>query len=241
MRPFLFCFHFSFVLFLSSCGQVAQSSDPSKNLAPITMAAKEFKDAIQKPGIQILDVRTSTEFKGGHIANALQANWTDSKEFEERTKHLNKQAPIYVYCQAGGRSAAAQVYLIDKGFQVINLEGGMSNWKMNGYEVEGASSSTQMLVSDFEKVIASNEVVLVDIGANWCPPCRKMQPVVDQLKTDLSGKFYFLSVDGGVDMDVMKQVQFESLPTFIVYKKGKEIWRKQGIVGLEEMKTALTK
>ncbi|MFN5987298.1 MAG: thioredoxin family protein, partial [Chitinophagaceae bacterium] len=69
---------------------------------------------------------------------------------------------------------------------------------------------------------------------SWCPPCRKMQPIVDQIKKEQGNKIYFLAVDGGVDMDVMKHVQFESLPTYIIYQNGKEIWRKSGIVTADE-------
>ena len=46
-------------------------------------------------------------------------------------------------------------------------------------------------------------------------------------------------MDGGVDMDVMKHLQFEVLPTFIIYKKGKEVWRKTGIVEAAEFNKIL--
>ena len=215
----------SMALFFVSCAQQSQ-----QGTLATTLSAKAFQIEVQKPNTQILDVRSAGEFQGGHIANALQANWNDQSEFENRTQHLDKNKTVYVYCQAGGRSAAAQAYLINKGFKVINLEGGMSNWKMNGMAVEGNANTTQMLVSDFDKVIGSNKLVLVDIGASWCPPCRKMAPTIEKIKTQFAKKLYFLAVDGGVDMDVMKHVQFETLPTFIIYKNGKEVWRKTGIV-----------
>ena len=204
-----------------------------------TISAAQFKSAIEKPGVQILDVRTAGEFQSGHIQNALQANWNDAKEFQDRTQHLDKSKPVYVYCQAGGRSAAAQSFLTEKGYTVVNLEGGMSNWKMNQLPVEGNANAVQMRVADFDKVITENKMVLVDIGATWCPPCRKMQPIVDQIKKEQGSNVYFLAVDGGVDMDVMKHLQFESLPTFIIYKNGKEVWRKQGIVAAEEFQKVL--
>lgn len=221
-------------MFIMSCAQSNQKND-----TPTTLSAKEFQAAIQKQGTQVLDVRTAGEFMGGHIAGALQANWNDRQEFENRTQHLDKNNTVYVYCQAGGRSAAAQSYLIEKGYKVVNLEGGMSNWKMNGLAVEGNANTTQMRVADFDKVIADNKVVLVDIGATWCPPCRKMEPIIKQIKAEYAGKLYFLAVDGGVDLDVMKHVQFETLPTFIIYKNGKEVLRKTGIVAQEEFIKAL--
>ena len=219
------------VIFFVSCAQ------QNNNLK--TINAKAYKVEIEKNNVQILDVRTAGEYKDGHIKNALQANWNDNAEFESRTAHLDKALPVYVYCQAGVRSAAAGTYLAKKGFQVINLEGGLSNWKMNNLEVEGNAIVTQMRVEDFDKVIAENKLVLVEIGATWCPPCRKMLPVVDSIKKKFGNQIYFLAVDGGIDMEVMKHVQFETLPTFIIYKGGKEVWRKTGIVEGNEFVKAL--
>jgi len=220
--------------FLISCAQTSTNASLSLN-------ASAYKQAIAAKNIQVLDVRTATEFKGGHIKDALQANWLDPKEFTDRTQHLDKNLPVYVYCQAGGRSASAQSALEAKGYKVINLEGGMSNWKMNGFPVEGAGNKVQMRVEDFDKTIASNKIVLVDIGADWCPPCRKMLPVLESLKQKPTAAFYFLAVDGGEDIEVMKSLKSEGLPTFILFKNGKETWRHQGLVTVEEVNTALSK
>jgi rhodanese-related sulfurtransferase len=225
---------FAMALFIVSCAQSTNNVGTGSAQESLTISATKFNEAIVQPGVQILDVRTAGEYQSGHIKNALQANWNDTKEFQDRTQHLDKSKTVYIYCQAGGRSAAAQNELIQKGYKVVNLEGGMSNWKMNQLPVEGNSGAVQMRVTDFDKVIADNQLVLVDIGATWCPPCRKMQPTIDQIKKEQGNALYFLAVDGGLDMDVMKHVQFESLPTFIIYKNGKEVWRKQGIVAAEE-------
>jgi len=213
-----------------SCAQ-----KPSMDL---TVDAAKFSKAIAAPDAQILDVRTASEYQSGHIANALQANWLDPREFNNRTQYLDKSKTIYIYCQSGGRSASAQTALIQAGFNVVNLEGGISNWRMQEMPVEGAGNKVQMRVVDFEKLIQSNEYVLVEIGALWCPPCRKMQPVVDGLKQSPPKPFYFLAVDGGQDMEVMKSVKADDLPTFILYKSGIEVWRKVGVTPKEDFEKA---
>jgi len=209
-----------------SCAQ-----KPSMDL---TVDAAKFSKAIAAPDAQILDVRTASEYQSGHIANALQANWLDPREFKNRTQYLDKSKTIYIYCQSGGRSASAQTALIQAGFNVVNLEGGISNWRMQDMPIEGAGNKAQMRVVDFEKLIESNEYVLVEIGALWCPPCRKMQPVVDGLKQSPPKPFYFLAVDGGQDMEVMQSVKADDLPTFILYKSGIEVWRKVGVTPKED-------
>jgi len=213
-----------------SCAQ-----KPSMDL---TVDAAKFSKAIAAPDAQILDVRTAGEYQSGHIVNALQANWLDPREFNNRTQYLDKSKTIYIYCQSGGRSASAQTALIQAGFNVVNLEGGISNWRMQEMPVEGAGNKVQMRVVDFEKLIQSNEYVLVEIGALWCPPCRKMQPVVDGLKQSPPKPFYFLAVDGGQDMEVMKSVKADDLPTFILYKSGIEVWRKVGVTPKEDFEKA---
>jgi len=208
-----------------SCAQ----NNSKKSSIELTISTSAFSAAVIQPGAQILDVRTAGEYQSGHIASALQANWLDPKEFKNRTQYLDKTKTIYIYCQSGGRSASAQAALMEAGFKVVNLEGGMSNWRMQQMPVEGVGNSVQMRVVDFEKVLQTNQYVLVDIGAIWCPPCRKMQPIMDALKQTPPKPFYFLAVDGGQDIDVMKSVKADDLPTFILYKNGVEVWRKVGV------------
>jgi len=220
--------------FLMSCAQSSTSASQVLNAAA-------YKEAIAAKNIQVLDVRTAAEFNAGHIQNALQANWLDQKEFANRTQHLDKNLTVYVYCQVGARSASAQAALEAKGYNVINLEGGLSNWKMNGFPVEGAANTAQMSVEDLNTTTSSNKIVLVEIGGDWCPPCRKMLPVLEKLKQKPAAPFYFLKVDGANDIDVMKSLNAEGLPTFILFKNGKETWRHEGLVTLEEFNAALNK
>ena len=220
--------------FLMSCAQSSTSASQVLNAAA-------YKEAIAAKNIQVLDVRTAAEFNAGHIQNALQANWLDQKEFANRTQHLDKNLTVYVYCQVGARSASAQAALKAKGYNVINLEGGLSSWKMNGFPVEGTVNKAQMSVEDLNTTTSSNKIVLVEIGGDWCPPCRKMLPVLEKLKQKPAAPFYFLAVDGANDIDVMKSLNAEGLPTFILFKNGKETWRHEGLVTLEEFNAALSK
>ncbi|HCL04763.1 MAG TPA: hypothetical protein DHW64_01820 [Chitinophagaceae bacterium] len=66
-----------------------------------------------------------------------------------------------------------------------------------------------------------------------------MEPVLAKLQEALPGKYQLLKVDGGADIEVMKTIKATVLPTFIVYKDGKEIWRKEGIVDIETLRSKL--
>ena len=167
----------SMVVFFISCAQ-SSSNNTETSQTPLLVDATTFKATIDKGGVQILDVRTAAEFNSGYIEHALQANWMDEGEFKRRTQFLDKNIPVYIYCASGGRSASAQEYLVNQGFKVTNLEGGMSNWKMKGLPIVGGGAKVQMRIADVDNVIKANDLVLVDIGAEWCPPCRKMLPTM---------------------------------------------------------------
>lgn len=205
-----------------------------------TINVSEFDKGIQNNNVQILDVRTAAEFKSGHLKNALQANYNNTQEFKDRTQHLDKNKPIYIYCLSGVRSAYAMDDLKAMGFtNVYHLQGGINAWKQNNKPIEGATKTTQMTELEYQQFIAKNKIVLVDFGADWCPPCVKMKPVIYQvLKQNPSVQL--LNVDGGVDLNLMEKQKVEALPVFIVYKNGKEVWRKQGIVSAEELSKQLT-
>ena len=210
---------------LYSCSINAQQS-----LKPI-----EFNAAVQKEGVQILDVRTADEYKSGHIKHALQANWINRAEFNDRTTSLDKSKTVYIYCLSGGRSGAAAEVLRTEGYTVINLEGGINAWKADGISLEGVDPNIkQTSLESYTGQVNSNSLTLVDFGAEWCPPCRKMEPVLQSFIKDNKNKLSLLKIDGGIETELMKSIKVEALPTFILYKDGKEIKRKQGLVSREE-------
>jgi rhodanese-related sulfurtransferase len=200
----------------------------------------EFEEQITKPGVQVLDVRTAGEYASSHIKNSLQADWLDNKQFKERVQYLDKARPVYVYCGSGVRSKDAAKWLRQEGFQqVLELQNGFISWKKNNRPVEIDSVVNQMSLTDYQALLKTSSVSLVDFGAKWCPPCKKMEPVLEQLQKDLPGKFNLIKVDAGVHTNIMQQLKVEILPTFILYKNGKETWRKDGLVSLEEFKSQL--
>lgn len=197
----------------------------------------EFNTAIQTEGIQLLDVRTAGEFESGHLKGALHADWNNQEQFKERTAALDKSKPLYVYCLSGGRSGAAQQWLLQNGFTtVINMKGGINAWNQANLPVEGQTKVAQISKKDFMKSLPIDKKVLVDIGAEWCPPCKKMEPTVSELE---KAGFTIIKIDGGAQKELCKELQIGSFPTFIVYENGKELQRLNGIVSKEELEKAL--
>jgi rhodanese-related sulfurtransferase/glutaredoxin len=192
------------------------------------------------PGSQLLDVRTAAEYNNGHISKALQADWTNKDQFRDRIKYIDKDKPVYVYCLSGARSAAAAEWMRKNGFQqVYNLSGGINSWKRNDKPIEGTATEKQMTMDEYKTLAASDSVVVVDFGAKWCPPCVKMEPVLEELQKDKSVRFKFVKIDAGVHTDIQKKLAIEALPVFLIYKNGMSVWRKQGLVTKEEFLSQL--
>lgn len=207
---------------------------------PASLSTQDFAKAVQSGKVQVLDVRTADEYKSGHLDKAMQANWLDGKEFYDRTSHLDKNIPVYIYCLSGGRSGAAAEALRAKGYKVTNMDGGITAWKRNKQPLVGIDANIkQTSASAYQGQIRSTPIVLVDFGAEWCPPCKKMEPVLNQFMKENANKLTLVKMDGGVETELMKTLKVDALPTFILYKNGKEIKRKQGIVSKEEFSSWL--
>ncbi len=194
----------------------------------------EFEKAISEKDIQLLDVRTAGEFQTGHINNAMQADWLDSAQFQERVKALDKSKPVYTYCLSGGRSGQAMNWLRQNGYTAYNLAGGMKAWNNAGMPVAAMQAVKQMTMDEYVAQIPNDKTVLVDFSADWCPPCIKMAPVLDSLQASQDNNFALVKIDGGAQAVLGKQLNVNAFPTFIIYMQGMEVWRKEGMTEMKE-------
>ncbi len=96
---------------------------------------EDFSRLADSSGVQILDVRTAEEFAEGHLPNAINIDVKQSSFKEDALKQLDKSRRIAVYCRSGRRSVTAANILVQNGFQVTNLDGGILAWQKAGKEV----------------------------------------------------------------------------------------------------------
>ena len=86
--------------------------------------------------------------------------------------------------------------------------------------------------SNFDKIVNESELpVLVDFYATWCMPCKMMAPVVEDLARKYAGKIVVGKVDVDKNPKLAVKYQIMSVPTFMVFKKGKSVDRIIGAVG----------
>lgn len=89
--------------------------------------------------------------------------------------------------------------------------------------------------TDFEVLVQADVPVLVDVHAQWCGPCRAMLPILDELQAELGDRLRIVKVDVDEQTDLAVQLQVMGVPTFMVYRHGREVWRQAGAM----TKTAL--
>ena len=81
---------------------------------------------------------------------------------------------------------------------------------------------------NYTEAINTTPVVMVEFYATWCPHCRRMAPVIDQIKELLDGQvdIYQLDVDQNAELSDVENIN--STPTFIIYRDGNPVWRESG-------------
>jgi len=91
--------------------------------------ADAYAEAITAKKVQLVDVRTSKEFKDGHIKNAMNINFYNAGSFSKAFEKMDKSKPVYLYCRSGARSQKAARKLVNMGFShIYDLKGGYMRW-----------------------------------------------------------------------------------------------------------------
>lgn len=80
----------------------------------------------------------------------------------------------------------------------------------------------------YDDVLKSDSVVLVEFFATWCPHCQRMMPIVAEVKELLEGSATVVQLDIDRNQEAADAAGVDSVPTFIVYKDGEEMWRHSG-------------
>ena len=93
----------------------------------VSVEADEFAREIAKEGVQLVDVRTASEYADGHIPNAVNIDVLSS-DFAEKIATLDKAKTLAIYCRSGRRSKAAAEQAVKLGFKVVELDGGVLSW-----------------------------------------------------------------------------------------------------------------
>lgn len=84
-------------------------------------------------------------------------------------------------------------------------------------------------------MINDDKPVLVDFTAAWCGPCRAMAPVLENVKKHIGEKASIVKVDIDRNQQFAINMGVQGVPTFVLFKAGKEQWRKVGMVSAKQL------
>lgn len=88
-------------------------------------------------------------------------------------------------------------------------------------------------------MINGEKPVLVDFTASWCGPCKMMAPVVEKVKRDIGSKATIVKIDIDNNAQFATSMGITGVPTFVLFKNGKELWRRVGVVSGTQLQNVL--
>jgi rhodanese-related sulfurtransferase len=207
----------------------------SQDQNPNTLSLDSFYTKIKnQKNPQIIDARSPEEFALNHINGAVNFN-LQSKDYAKYVAALDKSKPVFIYSIAAGRSVQLEKELLKTGFkEAYSLEGGIANW-IGGGKPFYANSKSKLSLAEYNKIIADNNYVLVDIGSTYCGACKKVKPVLETIKAQYGENLKIVEIDLEDNPQVIADLKtVKVFPTLILYQKGKIIFKKDGLGELKK-------
>lgn len=87
-------------------------------------------------------------------------------------------------------------------------------------------------MEQFNELIKSSPLVLIDFFATWCGPCKSMSPVLEAIKNQYRDNIHIYKIDVDKNENVAMHNRVQSVPTLILFKDGQLVWRQSGAISL---------
>jgi thioredoxin 1 len=94
--------------------------------------------------------------------------------------------------------------------------------------------------SNFKKLISSNIPVLVDFYADWCGPCKVLAPILVDVKEEMGNKIKIIKIDVDKNQTLAHKYQVRGVPTMMLFKEGKALWKQSGVLQKNEIVTLIS-
>lgn len=95
-------------------------------------------------------------------------------------------------------------------------------------------------MSNFSELINQDRPVLVDFFAEWCGPCKMLGPILNQVKEKLGERVSIIKIDVDKNQGLASKYQVKGVPTMLLFKDGKQVWRQSGILQKDDLINIIT-
>jgi len=210
-------------------------------IADLLSAVDFSKKITETEQALVLDVRTPEEFEKGHLENAVNIDWKGD-DFNGNVSKIDRKTPVFVYCLSGGRSKAAADEMRKLGFeQVIELAGGIMQWRAENLpEVAASTTSDGMDMAQYEALLKSDKLVLVDFYADWCEPCKRMEPYLTKIAKEMPDEVALIRIDADANPQLCKDLGVSALPMLKLYQNEKLNWEHEGFIDEKSVREQLS-
>jgi thioredoxin len=121
--------------------------------------------------------------------------------------------------------------------QVYEMDGGIMKWRGANLPetTTNTTPSTGMTKQQFDALLNSDKLVLIDFYADWCAPCKKMKPYLDEISKDMASTVTVIRINADDNQTLCKDLKIDALPVLQLYKNKSLTWTNTGFIDKAEV------